>query len=113
MSNGDTRIAIAHALDGVTGVNGYPVRPKAFKAGDAWPQWGGSERADGRAFLETWRVLIVLPSDETTADTFADEKQAQLVNALSPIIYIDSFAPANLAGDGGDILALLITGRCE
>jgi hypothetical protein len=113
MSNQTTRTQLAAALSTVTGVTGYPRRPAVVKAGDAWPQWGGSERATGRGFTETWNVLVVLPPDEAAADTFADGKQDALVTALSPVIYIDSFAPANFKADDGDVYALLITGRSE
>lgn len=113
MSNDTTRAAIAAALSTVSGVTGYPRRPGTFKPGDGWPQWAGSERDGGRGFAESWHVLIVLPAAETDADRFADTHQAALVTALEPVMFIDSFAPANFAGDGGDILALLINGRSE
>ena len=113
MSNASTRQAIATALSTVSGVTGYVQRPAAMKPGDGWPQWGGSERDAGQGFLETWRVLIVLPVDEVSADAFADSHQDALVAALRPVLFIDSFAPANFAADGGDVYALLITGRSE
>lgn len=112
-SNDITRINLATALGTVAGITGYVRRPRAIKPGDAWPQWGGSERDDGRGFIETWKILVVLPADEATADTFADAKQAALIAALSPILYVDSFAPANFTGDSADMLAVVITGRCE
>lgn len=113
MSNATTRAALAAALSTVSGVTGYAQRPKVFKAGDAWPQWRGSERADSIGFYETWNVLVVLPADETTADSYADVNQAALLNALRPVLFIDSFAPATLPADGNDMYALLITGRTE
>ena len=112
MSNDATRAALAVALSTVSGVTGYPRRPKVFKPGDAWPQWAGSERTDGRSFLESWNILVVLPADEPSADVFADTRQAALLAALSPVVFVDSFAPANIQAEG-DVLGLLITGRSE
>jgi hypothetical protein len=113
MSNATTRTAIAAALSTVAGVTGYPRRPTAFKPGDGWPQWAGSQADQGRFYLEAWNVLIVLPAQEQDADAFADSHQQLLADALRPVMFVDSFAPANIASDGGDVYALLITGRSE
>lgn len=113
MSNDATRAAIAAALSTVSGVTGYPRRPTVFKGGDGWPQWGGSERDAGQSWIETWRVLVILPSGEQSADVFADTHQFALINALRPVLFIDSFAPVNVPGEAGEFLALLIIGRCE
>lgn len=113
MSNDQTRTALATALSTVAGVTGYPRRPAVVKAGDAWPQWAGSQNDGGRGFVETWNVLVVLPADETGADTFADAKQSLLITALSPVMFVESFAPATMASEVGDVYALLISGRSE
>ena len=113
MSNEDTRIAIADALTAVTGITGYPQRPRAPKTGDGWPLWRGSERSAGQGYIETWAVIIVTPSDETAASRWADEKQADLIDALSEVLYLDAFAPASVPTDGNDLFALMITGRID
>lgn len=113
MSNDTTRTALAAALSTVSGVTGYPRRPTTIRSGDAWPQWAGSQHDGGQGFVETWNVLIVLPPDEAGADTFADAKQALLIAALRSVMFVDSFAPATLATEAGDVYALLISGRSE
>ena len=113
MSNADTRQAIADALSDVAGVKGYPRRPRSPKAGDGWPLWRGSERADGAAFMETFAVIIALPADEQNADTFADAHAEALEEALRPVLWVESLAPAVTATDSGDMNALMITGRTE
>lgn len=113
MSNDVTRINLAAALSMVTGIVGYPRRPTAFKPGDAWPQWAGSAPGGNRWFEETWHVLIILPQQEASADVFADQHQANLITYLSPIIHIDTIAPANIPANGSDLLGLVITGRTE
>lgn len=113
MSNATTRAALAAALSTVSGITGYALRPKVLRAGDAWPQWRGSERDDTIGFVETWNVLVVLPSDETTADSYADTNQAALLDALRPVMFVASFAPTLFTAEGNDVYALLITGRTE
>lgn len=113
MSNADTRQAIADALSTVSDINGYPARPNALNEGDGWPQWrGGVPRAG--AVENTWAVLVVLPSaDDVTADSFADSHGEALLEALRPVLYVDSIAPAEITSEAGPILALLLTGRSE
>lgn len=114
MSNAQTRLDIAAALSTVTGINGHPARPSALNEGDAWPQWGGSEYAGGHAYTNAWRVLVVLPqADDITADAFVDAHGAALVDALRPVMFVDSFVPAEIPAGSGVLYALLITGRSE
>lgn len=113
MTNAQTRQDIAAALSTVAGIVGHTVRPAALNEGDAWPQWRG---AVPRAYAveNTWAVLIVLPqTDDITADGFADGHLSALLDALRPVIAVDSITPATISGDAGDMYALLITGRSE
>ena len=114
MSNADTRAEIAAAVSTVTGLNGFVQRPVSPNAGDAWPLWRGGERSDGSVFVNTWAVLLVLPSSETTADEWADLYGVQLADALESVMFVDAIAPATIsAGSAGELLALMITGRSE
>jgi hypothetical protein len=114
MSNAMTRINVAAALSTVGGVTGFPRRPAVMRAGDAWPQWRGSERAGGESFEVTWQILIVLPAaDETSADSFADSHLDALADALRSLLFIDTVGPASIPSEGGDLYALMITGRSE
>lgn len=114
MSNAQTRDEIAAALSTVEGITGYARRPAASKAGDAWPLWRSGERADGYAYTHTWVIVIVLPgTDEATADAFVDARLDDIDDALRAVLFVDGVAPARLESDGGDILALQITGRTE
>lgn len=113
MSNADTRTAIAAALTGVDGITGYARRPRAPKTGDAWPLWRGSQRDGGVAFVETWAVVIALAGDEQAAEEFADARGEELEDALHPVLFVDTYAPAVVGTDAGDSNALMITGRTE
>lgn len=113
MSNAQTRQDIADALSAVAGITGHPSRPAALNEGDGWPQWRGGVPHAG-AVENTWAVLVVLPSaDEVTADGFADSHGQALLDALRPVLSVDSIAPAEITSEAGPILALLITGRSE
>lgn len=113
MSRAETRQEIADALSTVAAIQGYPARPDVMSEGDAWPQWRGSvPKAYARE--HTWAVLIVLPSaDDVSADSFADEYEDALADALRPVMTVDSFAPAEISTEAGPLYALLITGRSE
>jgi hypothetical protein len=118
MSNAQIRADIATALSTVTGpsgpIHGHVSRPAAMNERDAWPQWRGSEYAAGHSFTSTWVVLVVLPqTDDVTADSFADQYGAALLDALRPVLAVDTIAPAEIPTEAGQMYALLITGRAE
>lgn len=113
MSNANTRAEIAAALSAVAGITGHTARPSVLNEGDAWPQWrGGVPRAG--AVENTWIVLVVMPqADDITADGFADSHGEALLEALRPVLFVDSIAPATIDNDAGQMYALMITGRAE
>lgn len=113
MNVAQTRTDIAAALSTVAGVTGYPRRPTAVKAGDAWPLWRGGERSDGFTFVQSFAVLVALPGDEAAADNGADTYGPPLVDALEPVLFVESITPATVATGEGDMNALMITGRVE
>jgi len=113
MNNAAHRNEIAAALSTVPGVTGYPRRPTAVKAGDAWPLWRGAERSDGFTFVQTFAVIVALPGDEAQADTNADTAAEPLAEALEPILFVESITPATVGTSEGDMNALMITGRVE
>jgi hypothetical protein len=109
------RNAIAAALSTVPGVTGYPYRPTTPKAGDGWPLWSASDRSEGWAFINTWRVLVALPSDERQASAWVDEHQEALVDAMQgqDVGYVDRLEPVGISTSAGDQLALQIVMRSE
>lgn len=114
MSNADTRAEIAAAVSTLDGLTGFAERPANPKAGDAWPQWRGAERAGGFAFLETWQVVIVMPSEEVKADEWADLYGYELAQILQPVLHVTGIQPATLPVSGqNDTYALMITGVRE
>lgn len=113
MSNAQTRQDIADALSAVAGIHGHLSKPSALNEGDAWPQWRGGVPHAG-AVENTWAVLVILPSaDDVTADSFADSHGDALIEALRPVLYVDSIAPAEIPSGGGFLYALMLSGRSE
>jgi len=113
MSLESARAEIATALSTVAGVQGYTKRPTPPAAGDAWPLWSGSERADGSAFLPTWSVRILVPQDEVAATEWWDAHRDAVLDALRPVLYVQRVAPAAVAASGSDLLIIEITGITE
>lgn len=95
------RAAIASALSTVGDVHGFAKQPSAFKAGDAWPLWGGAERyAGGGPFITSWRILVALPADTAAADTWIEDHLDDLVDALQPVVHVDRIDPVRIgSGD--------------
>lgn len=113
MSILNDRAEIAAALDGVTGVKGYVKRPKAPKPGDAWPLLPDYELQDGLVWRPTWRVIVVLPADESAAAEWMDEHFGPIVAALRVPAFPESAAPGVWQTSAGDLLILEITMRSE
>lgn len=108
------RTAIASALATVADVTGTASRPAVTNTGSAWPLLGPIERdQQSGQFMITWRVFVVVPWDEIKASDWIDTHLDQLWEALEPEGYIDSFEPALIGTDAGDVRALQITMRSE
>lgn len=113
MSRDEDRAALAAALSTVTGVTGYARRPTSPKPGDGWVLWRGAVRDEGFAFMETWACVIQLPGDEVKADQWIEAHEDALFEALSPLLFVESFTPAAMPAGNNDTFALMITGRSE
>jgi hypothetical protein len=114
-----TRTALAGALSDVDGVRGYVYAPTVYKPGDAWAQWAGAEPPEGgryrNNFVHSFRVIIILPVDAETSDSFVDGHLDALVDAIAPTLTVSSIGSASLPGDGTQAAfkALVITGETE
>lgn len=115
MSHAADRAAIAAALSEVEGVTGYEYPPNPPKTGDAWPMWSGSDRDQGRAFLNTWRAVVVLPEEDRMASVWVDEHHDALVDAIedNDVAFVDRLEPGVVKTSAGDLLALQIVMRSE
>lgn len=108
-----TRATIAAALTTVSGIKGYAWRPRAIKAGDAWPLLGEISRGPGRAWQVDWKVFVVLGNDEKAAADKADALIPDLCAALDSTAFVDSATPVTITTDAGDLYALELKARSE
>jgi hypothetical protein len=113
MSLKSVRDQIVQALYGVPGVTPYRHRPDVLAEGAAWPLFGPSTRDAGTAFLQTWRVTVVLPADEIQASDWIDSHWALLFERLSPVGFVDTWTPAMLPTSAGELFTMMITMRAE
>jgi len=109
MSLSADRTELAAILSTVDGVHGFAYRPKVFTTGVAWPLLGPLERGPAADYLATWRVVIILPTDERDAsDWFADHLE-DITDALDQFAYVQLIEPGTVATEAGDKAAMFLT----
>jgi hypothetical protein len=114
MGIAEKRQEFADALSTVDGVHGYPYPPNPLREGDAWPVGPVLTREAGTAFMATWRIRVVLPSDERAAAAWFDERWPDLFFAINPVAFVDQAVPVTIAEDqGATVLGIEITARAE
>lgn len=109
------RAALAAALSNAPGVTGYQFRPgtKQLQAGDAWPLLGVMDRGPGLVFEATWRVLVALPTGPKEASEWVDAHTEDIVDALTPVAFVDRIEPVTIPDGDTDRYALQFTVRSE
>lgn len=100
---------LAAALSTVSGVNGYPIRPKATDIGDAWLRWMGDthEPEAPGVFVTEWQIIVLVPLDEAKQEEWVAARRWPLVDAITPLAYVVNLLP----GTSDDRPALVITVR--
>jgi len=112
-----TRADFADALNGAgldLAASEFPSEP--FGPGSAWAQPGAWTNPGGLpngVFECTWEIYIVVPQDSRAASVWWDTHAAAAAGAVMHLVFIDSIEPISLPTDGGDLWAVLITGRSE
>lgn len=107
------RAQFAAALNGVGGCQGHPYRPSVPNTGDCWPVMGPADRAAGTAFMQTWGVRVLLPSDEVAAADWWDQHWAAIFTVLEPVGFVSRTEPVTIPISGGELLAMQITVQTE
>ncbi|MEV0902893.1 hypothetical protein [Actinoplanes sp. NPDC049802] len=113
MSLQDDRAELAAALSTVEGVTGHPYRPRVLTPGAGWPLLGRLERGPAYDCEATWRVVVILPSDEIRASEAFDAWHEPISDALTDVAHVDRIEPGLVATDAGDLEAMMITVRRE
>lgn len=109
MSLQGQREAIAAALSAVDDVTGHQYRPRTMPPGTAWPLLGGLDEGPAHDFLATWRIVVVLPSDEIAASKWFDTHHEDLADALADFGRVKRIEPGLVQTDSGDMEAMFLT----
>lgn len=109
MSLADQRQLLADTLSTVTDVTGYVTRPTLLRTGDAWPILPSLDLEHGLIWRPTWRVLVVLPSDEAKAVEWVDTHFAAIVAALRGPAFPTTADLGAFRTEAGDVFLLDIT----
>lgn len=106
------RTLLADAANTVLGVKKCAAYYRqSSKPGDAWVSFARMDRdSTGLGFMEAWEVRVVLAQDLATAEKWADENTAALVEALSVHLTITAVVVVTLAMDTGNIPGLVVEG---
>ncbi|MDG4799050.1 hypothetical protein [Micromonospora sp. WMMD980] len=107
------RKQLVDALSSAPDVTGHLFRPPKPRAGDAWPLLGAMERAEGRAFTVTWRVLVFLPEGATGSAEWVEQHVNELVDALEPVGFVERIEPTTITDSDTERYALQISVRGE
>lgn len=107
------REQVAAALSSVPGVTGHVRRPGTARPGDAWPLLGSLVRGPGYTWEITWRVLVLLPGDESAAADWIDATADAVLDALAPWGFVDRMEPVVVGSGDAARFAVEITMRSE
>ena len=115
MSLEDKRVEIANALGAVPNVIGYAYRPEILIEGAGWPILArpAARHMSGDAYLVTWLVRVVTPSDEVAATRWWDTRWPFVYEALRHVGFIEGFDPVLLDAGGSTVFAFEIVLRTE
>lgn len=110
MSLAESRQEIADALSTINRVQGFKFRPMTPNAGDAWPLVESLDDPAGRNLRVTWRVVVVLPSDEPDAMEYFDSMHEEISDVLNEEIgNVERIEPGILSTEAGDMSAMILT----
>jgi hypothetical protein len=103
------RTDLAEVLSTIDGVRGFKYRPKDFSAGDAWPLIETVTRDQGAYLRVTWRVIIILPTDEKAASAWFSDHLEDITDALDQFAYVEEAKPYIQQTGAGDVNAIELT----
>lgn len=113
MSLTGDRAELADALSAVDDVKGYKYRPRAMNTGDAWPLLEFLDNPEAGAFEATWRVAVILPTDEIKASEWFDSHHEPIADGLADFGFVERIEPGLVATEAGDLQAMFLLVRRE
>lgn len=108
----ETRTLIAAAVSNLDGITCSKYYKQSAKAGTAMVRLAATRVDDtGFGWVETWQVLVVLPSDRAASEVWLDDMFEPLADALAEVLIVQSFTPTDVVFDSGaTIPAVVIEG---
>lgn len=91
----------------------HKFRPRTMPTGTAWPLLEGLDNPEAGAFQATWRLVVILPSDEIRASEWFDAHHEPIADALGDFGYVDRIEPGLVDTEAGDLSAMFLTVRRE
>ena len=109
------RTAIAEAASTVDGVTVTAYFRQTTRAGDGMVRLDHATRdANGFGFVDTWHVLVLLPTDIAQAETWLETRIDTLAEAVGTELVISTMTPSELVLDNGvTVPAVVIEGHRE
>lgn len=108
------RQLIADAASSVEGVTVSPYFRQTTKTGQGMVRLDRMLRStNGFGYMNTWQVVIMLPTDLAAAEKWMDEKMNDLVEHISEAIIVTSVMPQQLALETGTLPVVIIEGNRE
>jgi hypothetical protein len=104
------RERIAAALEPIAAIDATSAPPDVVTVGAAWPTWSSAEPSAYGGPLQTWAVIVVLPTASMVdtieaGDSLVGDVMAALSAACGEVTRVE---PATVAtADGGDPLPAL------
>jgi len=109
MSLTGDRQELKDALSAIGGVKGFMYRPNTMATGDAWPLLEVLDNPEAGAFQATWRVVVILPTDEVKASQWFDAHHEPISDGLADFGFVTRIEPGLVATEAGDLQAMFLT----
>lgn len=98
----EVRQALAAAVNTVEGMHCSAYYVQTTTAGNAMVRLDRMRRDDsGFGFMNTWQVLVILPSGIAAAEKYLEEKLPLLLPAVGEEMVVTTVTPSELVLDNG------------
>jgi len=105
----DSQVAIASALDSVTGISGFTDAPSILKPGVAWSRLVDMNATGVPGIFEVnWEVCVVSGSTPEQALAMIDDQADALISALQTAVYVRRVALPEFKTAGESIFGITL-----
>lgn len=104
---------IAAAASAVEGVDVSPYFRQTTRIGQGLVRLDRTDYPNPLGGIDTWQVVIFLPSDLTAAEKWLESKRGALRDQLGAVMIVRRITPGQLALDSGTVPVVFIEGQRE